>query len=380
LRSDAHRNAWRAAVLLCACSGPASAADSFKVRFPLSGTFGGEIVAPLDKPGWFGSIAATHVDLDKVTDETGNARRDTFSGTFTTPQPIAGVQRSADFTATVETDGQRRQNQTNLLLGYQFEPKFAGGRFSVAFNLPYTVELDQTLRVSGATPTLSPLTPGFTSPPFPTPEAAAQVAAQAQAAAQAGFAAGFQANLAAQSAAGTGEIDGFGDAEISLLWSYQQDRLKVISGLTLAMPTAEYDASSSVNVGFGNFYTLRPGMAVIYSPFDQLTVGARASLGFNTRNKDNDIKSGNFAALDLAAALRTPIGVIGPHVLHVQQYQDDSGGMFGANRFRATGAGLFMATLIPALGTGINFSYMQMIESRNALSGSFLQLRVSKVF
>lgn len=97
-------------------------------------------------------------------------------------------------------------------------------------------------------------------------------------------------------------------------------------------------------------------------------------------NKDNDIRSGNFAALDAVAMTRTPVGVVGGQFIRVQQVQDDSGGPFGPNRFRANGAGLFYTTLVPFLGAALNVQYMKMIETRNALSGSFYQLRLSKQF
>jgi hypothetical protein len=71
--------------------------------------------------------------------------------------------------------------------------------------------------------------------------------------------------------------------------------------------------------------------------------------------------------------------------LRVQQFQDDvnataSTGPLGPNRFSSTGAGVFFTTLIKPLGAGLNLSYMKTLESKNALSGSFIQARLSKVF
>jgi hypothetical protein len=366
-------NASGVALLLSLAAGTACAADGFRLRYPLSGTLGGEIVAPI-KPGWFASTVLTQIEIDKVTDGSGNARRDNVAGGFATPQPVAGAMRTATYSGQVNFDAQQSQTQANFMAGYVTENTFRGGRLMAQINVPYAVRLDQKLALSGATPTLSPLSPAL-SPPLP-PGAAAQV----QAAAQAGFDAGYQASLAAGSAAGTGVISGFGDAEVTGAWIYQQDKIKLVAGATLSLPTGDYNSASSINVGYGNFYTLRPGVAVAWSPAEDWTLGGRASLGFNSRNRDNDIRSGNFAALDLAAAWRTPIGVIGPHVILVRQTQDDSGGRFGANRFSATGAGLFFTTLIPPLGAALNVSYMRMIEAKNALSGSFFQLRLSKAF
>ena len=222
---------------------------------------------------------------------------------------------------------------------------------------------------------MSTLAPALTSPPLP-----AGTAAAAQASSQAGFNAAYQAQLNALSTAGTGAIQGLGDAEVTAAWTYRKDDLKVVTGLTLTMPTGKYDAPSQINIGYGNFYTVRPGVAVAYNPSENWTLGARGSLGFNTRNKDNQIKSGDYGALDLAAAYRSPIGVFGPHLLLIKQYADDNGGTLGANRFSSTGAGVFFTTLIPRIEAAVNLSYLTTLSSRNALSGSFYQLRVSKAF
>jgi hypothetical protein len=343
----------------------AHAAEGFKPRFPLSGTLGGEIVAPLDRPGWYGSAVVTQIEIDKVTDDSGEARKQLVSGSFATP-PIAGSVRTASYAGTVDVDARQSQTQWNFMVGYLSEETFAGGRFTALFNLPYTTRLNRRLTLSGETPTLSALSPAVPAP--------------VQAATQAAFGTAYQANLAAQSAAGTRVLEGFGDAEISGGWAYQQDKLKVLASTTLALPTGQYDANSTVNIGFGNFYTLRPSIAAAYSLNDSVTLGARTSLGFNTRNKDNEVRSGNFAVLDLAAVFRTPIGVLGPHVIHAQQYQDDSGGIYGPNRFRATGVGAFFTTLISPISAALNLSFMQMVDSRNAMSGSFIQARLSKAF
>ncbi len=363
-----------AALCLGTFAGSALAADGFKLRFPLSGSLGGEIVAPVDNPGFFTSVVVTQIELDKLTDDTGNAYQQIKNGSITTPA-IAGAVRTASYSGNVGLDLRQKQTNANLIVGYLSEKNFAGGRLALTFNLPYTARLNRQLTASGATPTLSTLAPALTTPPLP-----AGTGAAAQASTQAGFNTSYQAGLAASSAAATGASDGFGDAELSGAWVYRKDDLKVVAGVTLAMPTGKYDANSSINVGYGNFYTVRPGVAVAFNATPWLTLGARGSLGFNTRNKDNQIKSGDFSALDLAAAIRTPYGVFGPHVLIVDQFKDDQGGIYGGNRFKGNGVGAFYTALIPGLEAAVNLAYMNMANSRNALSGSFYQLRVSKAF
>lgn len=372
------RPGWQALVACAAACSAATAvhaADGFKLRFPLSGTLGGEIAVATETPGFFGSVVATQIELDKVTDGNGDPRQVASSGVFATPTPIAGRVRTATWAGTAETDFRQSQTNANLILGYLTEGHYGGGRLSFVLNLPYTTRLDRRLTLSGPTPTLSTLSPALTSPPLP-----AGTAAAAQAAAQAGFSTAYQAQLGVQSAAGSGVVDGLGDAELTAAWVGRAEGLRVVTGVTLAVPTGRYDAAKSINVGFGNFYTLRPGVALAYNPAPAWMLGLRASMGFNTRNRDNHIRSGDFGALDLALAYRSSFGVFGPHVLMVRQVSDDLGGSVGPNRFAATGLGGFFTTRVPGVDAALNLYYMTMVNARNALSGSFYQLRLSKAF
>jgi hypothetical protein len=344
-----------------ACAGTAYATEDFKLRFPLSGALGGEIVAPVDNPGWFGSTVITTIKVDKVSDNEGNARvQPQTSGTATLPNGTA-----VPYTSVTTLNVKQTQTNANILIGYLTEPNYGGGRLSFIFNLPYTLKQERTVTGTTAVTLTNPLQAANTT-------VSANVAATAK------------TNTNALAASLSGEVDGFGDAEITGAWVYRKDNMKLVTGVTLAMPTGKYNASTTtLDTGLGNFYTLRTGAAVSFDVSPLWTVGAKASLGFNTRNKDTETRSGNFAALDLAAVYRTPIGVVGPHFMHVQQFQDDSirkADQPAYGRFSATGVGAVFTTLIKPIDAGINFSYMTMIDSKNALSGSFLQVRLTKAF
>jgi hypothetical protein len=205
----------------------------------------------------------------------------------------------------------------------------------------------------------------------------------AQAAAQSSFNTGYQAALASQWQAANVNTSGLGDIETSLLWEKTVDKLKIVAGATLAMPTGNYsyvEGRLAPNIGYGKYYTFRPGVGVAYTASENVTLGARGSLGFNTKNTENNVRSGDFYVIDLAAAFKTPVGVFGPHMTIMRQYTDDSGGQLGANRVSLTGAGVFAAFPIAAIGAGLNLSYMKTIDARNSLSGSFVQARLSKAF
>ena len=356
---------------LFAIAGHAYAADGWKLRFPLSGTLGGEIVSNKLNPGLFGNVVVTQVEVDKMSGNDGDSLRLTQAGSFSTsPNLVAGQVRTASYSGSAAVAVKQSQTNTNLLLGYLTEEEYYGGRLVFSVNIPHA-SLSRTFTVTGTTPTLSSLAPAVVP---------LQAAAQAQAAVQQGFGTNYQATLASNSAKGTGSASAVGDIEVTGAWVQVKDNVKVVLGTTLAMPTGQYDKDSALNVGFGNYYTLRSGAAVSFKTNENLTLGARASLGFNSPNTDNGVRTGNFWGLDLAAAYLTPIGVFGPHLLQVTQYEDDQGGNFGGNRFSATGAGVFYTTLIRPINAGLNFSYMQMLDSRNALSGSFVQIRLTKAF
>lgn len=375
-KKSLYQSAYAVAALFVT-AGHADAADGWKVRFPLSGSLGGEIAAKQLSPGLYGSVVATQVEVDKVTGEDGNAltltQANAFSQGITSPPSPIAMTVSSSYSGAAAVAVKQSQTVSNIILGYLSESEYAGGRLNMTVNIPY-ISLNRAFSVNGPSPTLAPL-----SSSIPGPQAAA-VAAGLQQTVQGQFALKYQAQLAGYSAVGSGTAAGVGDIEVTGAWLQEKEDMRMVIGATLAMPTGQYDKSSQLNIGYGNYYTLRPGIAVSTRPTDKLTLGARGSLGLNTPNSDNGVRTGNYWALDLAAAYLTPIGVFGPHVMQVTQYDDDQGGTLGANRFSATGAGLFFTTLIQPINAGLNLSYMTILNSRNALSGSFVQVRLSKSF
>ena len=376
IKKSFYHSAYAAAAMF-AIAGQTYAADGWKLRFPLSGSLGGEIAAKQLTPGLYGSVVATQIEVDKVTGGDGNAltltQANAFSQAVTSPPSPTAMTVSSSFSGSATVAVKQSQTVSNILLGYLTETEYAGGRLNLMVNIPY-MSLNRTFSLTGDTPKLAPL-----SSSVPGPQAAA-VAAGLQTTIQGQFALKYQAQLAANSTAGSGSAADLGDMEVTGAWVRQTDDMKIIVGATLAMPTAKYDKNSVLNTGFGNYYTLRPGVAVSGRASEDLTLGAKVSLGLNSPNNDNGVRTGNFFGLDLAAAYLTPVGVFGPHVMYVSQYEDDQGGAYGGNRFNATGAGVFYTTLIRPINAGLNFSYMQMLNTRNALSGSFVQIRLTKAF
>jgi hypothetical protein len=319
-------------VMVCATS---HAAEGFKIRYPLAGSVAAEMVAPVT-PGLFGSAVVTHADINKITGNDGKS----LTGSIT----AGGAPR------TVQFGFNQQQNIVNLILGYTTTQTFANGHLTAVINLPYST-IDRSVN---ATSSFGPLAD----------------------------------TLATLSSAASGQTEGVGDIEVSGIWARQTAYTKLTVGMTLILPTGAYDKDpKAINISNGNFYTLRPSASFSYKATDNLTVGARASLGFNTKNtENNNWRSGDFYAVDLAAAYKTPIGMIGPQILRAEQYKDDVnatsviGGSLGANRYSSTGAGAFFSTRLEALDASLNMSVMKMIESKNALSGTLTQVRIFKAF
>ncbi len=344
------------------CAGRTFAAEDYKLRFPMAGNLGGEIGAALNEPGWYGSTAITAVKIDKVTGSDGQPLV-SFETKTITANPLTGAPLpvAVNYTSQVTMDLRQTQTQASLVMGYLTEPRYAGGRLIATFTLPYMLRQERDVRLTGPVPT------------------ATGSSALVNGAVQSSLNSAYEAGLAARATDASGVVQGWGDAEIAGSWVYRQADTLLVTSLALALPTGKYSqAGSTPNIGFGNFYTLRTGLALSYNATPDWRLGAKVSLGFNTRNKDTDVRSGNFAGLDLAALYRTSFGSVGPHLLYVQQYQADSIDKYG--KFNDTSAGALFTALIKPLDASISVSYMKTITAANALSGSFFRVRGSKAF
>lgn len=356
--------AFAASIALCH-AGAAQAAEGFEPRYNVAGTLGGEMFAPPDQSGWAAGIALTEIRINKVTGNDGQPLTGTIpGGAVPLPGPAPSALYPGYGASTARMDGTGTMSQANLVLGYLSTDRFGGGRLAFGFNLPYARK-KQTMNVSAATPGLN-WNPAV---PAPTREAVADQ-----------FNAQYQDTLAAQAAGESGEVTGIGDAELLAGWLYVEDKVRILAGASLVLPTGKYNSAPGPDIGTGNFYTLRPAIQVAYLPTPKIGLAGKVTLGLNTRNTDNDLRSGNWIGLEAAAGYKTSVGVVGLHGVHVQQYQDDDNNPLGASRLRSTNAGAFFTTVIPGIDAAMTLQYMATTASRNAKHGDFTQVRVMKVF
>ncbi|MDI1246290.1 MAG: transporter [Rhodoferax sp.] len=355
-------------LLAASCISPALAAEDFRVRYNVAGTLGGDIFAPQNVSGWIGAVAYTYIDGRKLTGDDGrNLSLTTPAGTVPLPAPAPTALYPAYAVNQVALRTSGHANVAALALGYITEELYGGGQIIVGALLPIAQSASDVLVIT-ASPTLN----------WPHP---AQPNDATKAVVQSGFDSAYQSDLATQAAAESGHITGIGDMELAAGWMLQEGPWKFRAGAALVLPTGRYSATSRPNIGFGNYYTLRPEFQATYLPSAKIALSGKLILGFNTRNNDKQLKSGDWFGLEAAAGYMTPLGPVGLHGVHVRQYQDDENNlMFGSSRLLLNGLGVFFTTKLPVIDTIVTLQYMVTTSSRNARHSNFSQLRIVQQF
>jgi len=341
------------------------AAEGFRVRYNLAGSLGAEMFAAPPSAGWGARLTYTDASIHKLTGDGNTGPAVSIPGgqvPLAAPAPAAFYPSYGPSPAQVTGTGSLRQ--WNLLFGYITEAEFSGGRLAWGVNLPY-VRRQQAYQVRAATPTLN----------WP---AAAPAGLRGPATAR--FDAQYQAALTALGNTEGGEMDSLGDIELSAGWLRGDERMQLAAGVALALPTGNYDPGRGVDTSYGDFYTLRPSVQAAWQFADHYVAGLRMVLGLNTRNRQNDLRSGHWAGLEGAVGRRFGPVSAGVQVLHLQQIQDDRNNPFGASRYRSTQAGVFLTVPVPVLNASLSLQYMASVNSRNAQHGRFAQLRLARAF
>ena len=362
----------------------ASAGEGSKLRQSPVGAFGGEIAAPADNPGLFGTAIVSFANIYNVTDANGDSiSLAAKTVPLPTGTPTGGAVANGTFSLSVPAgtiDFDQKQTQLNLVGGYLTETMYGDGRLAFAINVPLIKQSRTFIAVQPAG-TVTPTPAAALPAPLRGAIAAVGTAVNTQ----------VQAGVAAVAATHNAEVSGFGDTELSMVWVSHKDRLKVAAGVSLFVPTGVYDKARGPNPGFGSFYTLRPGIALTYSlnpdhaasTWDSgVTVAGRLSYGINSTNTETDYRSGNFLYGEVAAMKVMGNWAFGSNLLVTQQVTDDSG--VGApadgNRYHTFGIGPFLSYKIPGKDAGFNLQYSDNFGARNALVVKSLQLRFVKAW
>lgn len=355
-----------ALTLLALAAGAVHAAEGFAPRYNLAGSLGGEMFAPPEQSGWGVGVAYTRVDVEKLTGGDGHDLKITTPA-GSVPLPGAPASLYPSYAAnSVTLLGGGSFDIYNLALGYVTADTYEGGRLAFLVNVPLGRKT-QSFRFRTTVPALS-------WPSDTVPDATTRTAVEQQ------FAANYLGALNAQTGAETGTEEGLGDVELQAGWMLNTAQWRVLAGVSLVTPTGTYDAAAGPDIGTGNFYTLRPAVQVAWLPTPDWSIAGKLTMGFNTRNDDNELRSGNWAGLEAALGYMTPVGPVGLHAVHVQQVQADSQNPYGAARYRSTSLGAFYTTRVPGIDAVLTLQSMQMLDSRYAKHGSIYQLRMIKLF
>ena len=369
--------------MFIACGMNANAAENYKLRQAPVGSFGGDIATPADKPGFFGTASLTQLTIQGIKGPTGKALTQSPSQSLGTLNPTLFASTPLkDIKATV-TDGAvsltQEQTQLNVAGGYLTESKYADGRVAFIVNVPF-VKQSRTLQLAYPNATFSPDSPALT------------------AATRGLINAGIQAQAKAASNTATGDTEGMGDTELSAVWIRHTDRLKVAAGISVFVPTGKFavarDKAQQANPGFGDFYTIRPGVAFTYNlnpsqahqDWDAgVTIAGRVAYGVNTVNKDTQYKSGNFIYSEGAIVKVSGNWALGMNVFSTQQITDDTySGIDTAKiingRYKTLGGGPFISYKIPGQDAGLNFQVNNNYQGKNAINAKSYQLRLIKAF
>jgi len=379
-------------VAVLASSFNANAAENYKLRQTPLGSFGGDIATPADKPGFFGTASLTQLTIEGIKGPTGgiltmssgkkDVRLDVLRPTLFTGTAIAGVLATVDDgTVSLKQD----QTQINLAGGYLTESKYADGRIAFVANVPLTKQR-RTALISFPDASFSPNHPALSLKPTGSPLTYREL-----------INAGLKSQTQALSDTASDEAAGIGDTELSAVWVRHTDRLKVAAGVSVFVPTGKFnatrDANFQANPGFGDFYTIRPGVAFTYNlnpshahqDWDAgVTVAGRLAYGVNTRNKDTHYKSGNFVYSEAAIVKVAGDVAFGFNLSSTQQVTEDTYTGTPAKaiigRYRNMASGPFLSYKFPGQDMGINFQMNRNFSGRNAIDVTSYQLRLIKAF
>jgi hypothetical protein len=347
----------------------ANAAENYKLRQSPLGSFGGDIATPADKPGFFGTASFTGMTIEGIKDATGK----------TLPAPalsgnVTGYPATYSIAAG-KVNLMQEQTQLNVAAGYLTEGTYADGRIAFVANMPFVKQ----------SRTASIIYPASVIAPSAYQAAGAVVDGQVN------------AGGIAQARLSTGDAVGIGDTEFSTVWVRHTGPLKVAAGVSVFAPTGKFSLASDTallpNPGFGNFYTIRPGVAFTYNlnpnyshqDWDAgVTVAGRIAYGVNTKNKDTNYKSGNFIYSEAAIVKVMGDAALGFNLSSTEQVTDDT--CTGTctktiiGRYKNMAAGPFFSYKFPGQDMGINFQINRNFSGRNAIDVTSYQLRLIKAF
>lgn len=364
------------------------AAEGYRMRALGMPVLGGEMASAQEHRGFFATAAWGYLDSYKIVDDNGD-RVSAPGQTIPLPTGAAtgGAIPDGTYSATLaptQVEFQQQSQQLRFIVGYLFETGIEGGRLGFSLSKPYQ-RMDREVDADVSTLELTPQPPATMPPQL----VAALDAVTARVAEQ------ISARQQAALAINNKQASGFGDTTLGVFYAHASpdNRLRLGLDVTLSIPDGQYDNSRAVNPSF-NYYTTRVETAAIYSfgsqgensVFSGITVGNRTAYGWNTKNKDTNIKTGEFFTTEIAVEKVIGRLAVGLSTVAVIQTTDDFvggsaiGGFNPEGRLRTYSAGPFVAVKFKKLNSGLNLSYADTFYARNAQVSQGVSLRLIKAW
>lgn len=362
---------------------PAStAAEGYRLRQAGLPVLGGEMAADIEQVGFFGTAAMAYLDSYEVVDDKGH-HISVPGQTIPLPTGIATGGAIPDGTYNVDVgsaaiDYRQLSQQYRFIIGYLFDTGVERNRLGVSLSRAYQ-RMDREVSISQQTVQLRP----EPSPSLPPALQAGLNASLNRVVTQVSGAQ--QAELDAQNR----EVGGLSDSVFAFFFTRTSAdrRFRYGIDLAVAIPDGEYRSDRAPNPSL-NYYTSRLETAMVYSfgpqyydSFSGITVGNRTGYGWNTINKDTEIRTGQFFNTEFAIEKVVGRFAFGFNVVAVIQTTDDSGS--GAPerpfRLRTYSGGPFAAIRI-AEHAGINISYADTFYARNAQVSRGVALRLIRTW
>ena len=271
----------------------ATAEEGFRTHYSPTGLITGETAIVLnDRPGFFGTITGSLINIDQINDANGNNAANQSIYVNTSPTISALYQNATGSnTLNVNQTFSQTQRQANFIGGYITEENYWGGKFIGAVSIPY-VSMRREVSASVDSTQISLLQAYANANPASAPAVNQMISS-------------FKSQAAGVAASKSANTEGIGDINLIGAWSYFDGKnTKYVTGLTIIAPTGAFDQNVPVNVGFG-YFTFLPSLAAFYQE-NNWTFAGRASYGYNTSNSNTSYKSGDFVAFELFGSYRVP--------------------------------------------------------------------------
>jgi len=359
-------------------SNESAAAEGYRLRQAALPVLGGEMAADLEQIGFFGTVAVGYLDSYKVVDDQGH-HISVPGQSIALPTGAATGGAIPDGTYNVDVgpaaiDYRQLSQQYRFIIGYLFDTGVEGNRLGVSLSRAYQ-RMDREVSISQQTVQLRPQP----APSLPPPLQAALNTSLNRVATQ--VAATQQTELDAQNR----EVGGLSDSVFAFFFTRTSAdrRFRYGIDLAVAIPDGEYRSDRAPNPSL-NYYTSRLETAMVYSfgpqsydSFSGITIGNRTGYGWNTINKDTEIRTGQFFNTEFAIEKVIGRFAFGLNAVALIQTTDDSGSGAPERSFRLrTYSGGPFAAIRLTERAGINISYADTFYARNAQVSRGVALRL----